>query len=59
MLIVLGQADNYFQSWSWWQFKSYNDITTQSIGDAESFYDSKGKLQTEKVIDSIKIEMDD
>lgn len=47
---LTGQADNYFQSWSWWQFKSYNDITTQSIGDAESFYDSKGKLQTEKVL---------
>jgi len=26
---LLNDADKYFQSWSYWQFKSFNDITTQ------------------------------
>jgi endoglycosylceramidase len=42
-------ADEYIQSWIWWQFKDYDDVTTASIGDVESFYDSKGQLQVEKV----------
>lgn len=42
-------ADDHLQSWIWWQFKDYDDVTTASVGDVESFYDSNGNLQTEKV----------
>ena len=42
-------ADEVLASWSWWQFKDYNDITTASVGPVESFYDEHGQLQAEKV----------
>jgi len=46
---IAGLADDHLQSWIWWQFKDYDDVTTASIGDVESFYDSKGNLQVPKV----------
>jgi len=44
-----GLADSQLQSWSWWQFKSFNDITTASTGSMESFYFQNGTLQVAKV----------
>jgi endoglycosylceramidase len=29
---LLDNADEHAQSWAYWQFKSYNDITTASSG---------------------------
>jgi len=40
-------ADKEFQSWTYWQYKSYDDITT-SGGYDESFYDAHGNLQLNK-----------
>jgi len=39
-------ADNYLQSWCYWQFKFYQDITT--AGNGESFY-INGQLEEVKV----------
>ena len=40
----------YFRSWSYWQFKYYDDITTAARpGTTESFYDEDGNLQENKV----------
>jgi len=41
--------DEFKVSWAWWQFKSFNDITTQGEGTSESFYDENGDLQIKKV----------
>jgi len=46
---MTSQTDRLLQSWTWWQFKSFNDITTTGQGTSESFYDEKGNLQLEKV----------
>ena len=45
---VADVADAHFQSWAYWQFKYFSDITTVS-GPAESFYDADGSLQAPKV----------
>lgn len=42
-------ADSALQSWAWWQFKDFQDITTASEGPLESFYDADGSLQLPKV----------
>ena len=40
----------YFRSWSYWQFKYFDDITTAARpGTTESFYDEFGNLQENKV----------
>lgn len=44
-----GTIDLSLQSWAWWQFKSFHDITTSGLGTSESFYDDQGMLQAEKV----------
>jgi endoglycosylceramidase len=47
---MLDPADERMQSWSYWNFKSFDDITT--TGDAnggESFYNKDGSVQTEKL----------
>ena len=42
--------DMHFRSWTYWQFKYYNDITTAANpGTTESFYDENGNLQSTKV----------
>jgi len=39
-----------FRSWTYWQFKYYQDITTMANpGTTESFYDEYGNLQINKV----------
>jgi endoglycosylceramidase len=48
-LLFKDDADKYFQSWSYWQFKSFNDITTQATGSSESLYNDDGTLQLQKV----------
>lgn len=43
-------ADQYLRSWTYWQFKYYNDMTTAaSPPTIESFYGANGQLQTRKV----------
>jgi len=44
---ITNMAEQKFQSWSYWQFKFYEDLTTQGTG--ESFYSADGELQTNKV----------
>ncbi|GAM27787.1 hypothetical protein SAMD00019534_109630, partial [Acytostelium subglobosum LB1] len=44
---MMDQADDYFQSWTYWQFKFYNDLTTSS--ELESLYLSNGTLDLIKV----------
>ncbi len=40
----------HFRSWTYWQFKYYNDITTAAMpGTTESFYDEHGNLQENKI----------
>eukprot|EP01133_Synstelium_polycarpum_P009145 gene9145-10729_t len=41
------QADDHLQSWAYWQFKYYNDLTTS--GSSESFYLADGTLDIVKV----------
>jgi len=45
---VADAADQFLQSWAYWQYKSYNDITTAS-NERESFYWADGTLQADKV----------
>jgi len=45
---VVDSADKVLQSWAYWQYKSYNDITTAS-NERESFYWADGTLQSDKV----------
>jgi len=45
---VVDSADKALQSWAYWQYKSYNDITTAS-NERESFYWADGTLQSDKV----------
>jgi len=44
-----GQADSHIQSWTYWQFKLFHDITTASAAGGESFYLMNGTLDTPKV----------
>merc|ERR1719399_2780053 len=46
---VTGLADQHIQSWSYWSFKYYQDLTTVSVGGGESFYLKNGTLDTAKV----------
>ena len=44
--VLTDLMSSYFRSWSYWQFKYYDDITTAARpGTTESFYDEKGFLQ--------------
>lgn len=45
---LLKKADEQIQSWAYWQYKSYNDITTAS-NEKESFFWADGTLQEDKV----------
>lgn len=44
---LLALSDEVLQSWTYWQFKTFEDYTTQ--GTSEAFYDEHGKLQLNKV----------
>ncbi|KAL9649766.1 hypothetical protein ABK040_009581 [Willaertia magna] len=47
---ITGIADDYLRSWTYWQFKYYEDITTAAMPPTiESFYGVDGQLQTLKV----------
>jgi endoglycosylceramidase len=47
---ILGLAERSFNSWTYWQFKYYNDVTTAARpATTESFYDNAGQLQSHKV----------
>jgi len=41
---VLNRVDPAFHSWTYWQFKGYNDITTAASPFVESFYEANGDL---------------
>ena len=45
---TLDAADQQFQSWAYWQYKYFSDITTQS-GVDEGLYHSDGSLQAKKL----------
>ena len=48
---ITGLVEQRFESWVYWQFKYYNDITTiANPGTTESFYFNNGTLQSNKVI---------
>jgi len=44
---LVAASDYYLQSWTYWQFKWYQDITT--AGSGEAFYDSEGNFESNKV----------
>ncbi|KAN0030386.1 hypothetical protein ACTA71_010151 [Dictyostelium dimigraforme] len=44
---LTGAADKYLQSWTYWQLKYYNDITT--AGSTESLYLPNGELDIPKI----------
>jgi endoglycosylceramidase len=50
--VMTGLADSFMQSWTYWQFKSYNDITTQAFYHnyaVESLYDQDGQPEWNKI----------
>jgi endoglycosylceramidase len=47
--IDLEQADKHIQSWAYWQFKFFQDLTTASAAGGESFYLGNGTLDAQKV----------
>jgi len=46
--LILQLADAELQSWTYYQYKFYNDITT-TAGESEGFYNASGILDVEKV----------
>lgn len=44
---LLEMAESHLQSWSYWQYKYYDDLTT--TGHGEAFYDENGDLEAGKV----------
>jgi len=43
---ITDECQLFFRSWTYWQFKYYNDVTTMANpGTTESFYDENGNLQ--------------
>eukprot|EP00003_Mantamonas_plastica_P024694 TRINITY_DN4650_c0_g1_i1.p1 TRINITY_DN4650_c0_g1~~TRINITY_DN4650_c0_g1_i1.p1 ORF type:complete len:512 (-),score=166.55 TRINITY_DN4650_c0_g1_i1:62-1426(-) len=49
MRFVMDEGDKFYQSYIYWQFKSFHDITTASGPSYEGFYGADGHLQTAKV----------
>jgi endoglycosylceramidase len=47
--LIMDASDKYFLSTAYWQFKHYDDPTTQASAGTQGFYDHQGKLQVEKV----------
>ena len=48
MDLMLDHADSALQSWTYWTYKSFDDITTQNA-QTESFFDEQGGLQLTKL----------
>ena len=47
---ITNMAETHFQSWAYWQYKYYEDITTDAQpGSTESFYFDNGTVQATKV----------
>jgi hypothetical protein len=46
---VLDAAEERLQSWAYWNFKSYDDITTAGSPASEGLYNPDGSVQTQKV----------
>ena len=47
---ITDQMQLHFRSWTYWQFKYYNDITALvNPGYIEAFYDKEGHLQERKI----------
>eukprot|EP01052_Picozoa_sp_SAG31_P017064 SAG31_NODE_1153_length_9640_cov_2.830206_5_plen_170_part_00 len=46
---VLDAAEKRLQSWAYWNFKSYDDITTAGSPASEGLYNPDGTVQTTKV----------
>lgn len=46
---VCDVADQYLAGWAYWQFKTYEDLTTSAGTGSEGFYNQDGSLQTWKV----------
>ena len=47
---VVDACDEYLTSWSYWQFKTYMDITTSAGDTSEGFYEKNGDLQLNKAM---------
>lgn len=46
---VADVSDMNLNSWAYWQFKTYKDLTTSAGDRSEGFYNMDGSLETEKV----------
>ena len=42
-------ADEHLNSWAYWQFKTFHDLTTSAGNKSEGFYNNDGTLQKLKV----------
>jgi endoglycosylceramidase len=42
-------CDEVLASWAYWQFKTYNDLTSSAGNRSEGFYNHDGTLQAKKV----------
>mmetsp|Transcript_10031 Transcript_10031/g.32899 ORF Transcript_10031/g.32899 Transcript_10031/m.32899 type:complete len:177 (-) Transcript_10031:73-603(-) len=45
---LLAEVESDLGSWAWWEYKSYDDVTT-AVGGTESFYDADGELKVDTV----------
>ena len=41
---TISKAEEKFLSWAYWQFKEFDDYTTQLTGSTESLYFANGSL---------------
>lgn len=46
---VADVSDEYLASWAYWEFKTYEDLTTSAGTHSEGFYNFDGTLQQVKV----------
>ena len=46
---VAGVCEKYNIGWAYWQFKTYEDLTTSAGNKSEGFYNNDGTLQKQKV----------
>jgi len=45
---VVDACDEVLASWTYWQFKTFGDLTTTAGDTSEGFYEWDGSLQTNK-----------
>jgi hypothetical protein len=46
---VADLTEHYNVGWAYWQFKTYEDLTTSAGNRSEGFYNNDGTLQKQKV----------